>query len=314
MKHKASQYLDCKNFKTLSTDFFLFFAYTFGMSISLSDESWEEAEKFVTLIEPLPKSLVTVSKLLSSESDSISDISRASFNRLVISPVFAEPIESFSKLYLDLLNFQRIKQITELSANDLFGILLAIYIYGKMKTCLKPEDLAYIQPRFSTEVDIACALSLCFTGCTILDGIFVSAGKFFALSLVGEKDIKLYTEYRRFLRTRNFVFDKEYELEKFGCTLEQIASACFLSLGATSKQLEGYVNWCLSPSAPIEKSAYKFWIINKWINSLILQKSPPDMEHKVEFYPPTELQSVFFEVIEKILSNQTGLSLWLEKN
>jgi hypothetical protein len=278
------------------------------------DDSWIIAEKFTIFIEPLPSSLITVNKLLlekPSSGNTLSEVSKQSFKRLLASQSFHKSVEAFRIFYSPLLE---VDEVTELRPQDLVGINLAIYFYSKLKSLVNPEDLAYILPRLSLELDLATALSLGFSGNSILDGVLTAAGRFFALGLIYKEDPKLYTEYRRLLRSRSFKFDEDFEKQKFKCTLSQIAVVICLTLGLSNKEVEGYVTGLSSELPPTQKSEYKFWILCKWLTNLIDTKEPPKFEHRIEFYPPTEKETAFFELLKTILSSSQGFSLWLEQS
>jgi len=278
------------------------------------DDSWVIAEKFTVFIEPLPSSFITVNKLLLENpvsGDTLSEVGKQSFKRLLASQSFHKSIEAFRIFYSSLLE---VDDVLELRPLDLVGINLAIYFYSKLKSLVKPEDLAYILPRLSLELDLATALSLGFSGNSILDGVLTAAGRFFALGLIYKEDPKLYTEYRRLLRSRSFKFDEDFERQKFKCTLTQITVAICLALGLSNKEVEGYVTGLSSEFPPTQKSEYKFWILCKWLSDLIDTKEPPKFDHRIEFYPRTEKETVFFELLKTILNSSQGFSFWLEQS
>ncbi|MCS6894028.1 MAG: hypothetical protein NZO16_05640 [Deltaproteobacteria bacterium] len=278
-------------------------------------ESWKIAESYVDILDPKPSTLISVLKLLGSEGDDvISSTTRSACERLLLSATFKEACSEFESFYAEILSELGRQRVFDLTPTDLIGILLSVYLNGKMKSIVRAEDLAYIVPRMFVELDLACCISLCLPGLNLTDGVLFSMGKFFGLCLSYVKDQKFYTEYRRYLRANNFRFDKSFEFQRLGCSLEQISSVALLNLGLNSSQLDGYSTYVFAESTPPKVDCeYKFWILSLWINSLIKDKNIPNIEHKLDFYPPTELVDKFTSLARKILDSHQGVSMWLDK-
>lgn len=286
------------------------------MKINLTEQTWQIAEKFVSLLDPKPTSLISVVKILLADGNAqCSPTSLSAVERLMLSDVFRLPFDSMLQTYAEILEVKNITSLKDFRANDIAGMLLAIYIYGKLKVIVKPEDLAYILPRLSLECDIGAALGLSLPGLNCLTTTIQTLGRFFALGLLYVEDQKLYTEYRRVLRSNRFRSDHSFELERFQCTLEQIFSACGLALGLNSTSLDGYVTSALYDlnDSPPSLSEYRFWIQRLWIESLIDQGSIPQIEHRLDFYPETSLAPKLELLLKSLISNQQGFSVWLEK-
>ncbi|MCS6961616.1 MAG: hypothetical protein NZT61_03830 [Deltaproteobacteria bacterium] len=286
------------------------------MSKVLSEESWKIAEKFIELLDPKPTTIISVLKLLCADGLKIcSRTSLSAVERLRGSETFKTSFAAFEETYQQILAGKNSLSWQNLRAVDVAGIILAVYAYGKIKSLIKAEDLAYILPRLSLEIDLGFAISLGLPGLDCLSGAITSIGRFFALALIYTQDTKWFTEYRRILRSMRFQSDHNYEVEKFGCTLEQIFSACSLALGISSERLEGYVTSATFSldQAPSTHSEYRFWISRRWNFSYIETRKIPSMEHKLDYYPPTELVEPFVKTLETIADNHQGFSLWLEK-
>lgn len=286
------------------------------MKVTLSEQTWQIAEKFVSLIDPKPTSLISVIKLLLADGNSnCSTTSVSAVERLMLSDVFKVPFDSLLDVYVDILEFKNVASWRDFRANDIAGVLLSIYVYGKLKALIKPEDLAYILPRLSLECDLGVALGLSLPGLSCLTTSIQSMGRFLALGLIYVEDPKLYTEYRRVLRSNRFRSDHSFELERFKCTLEQIFSACGLALGLNLQALEGYVTSALYSleENPSSTSEYKFWIQRLWIESLIEQGCMPQIEHRLDFYPESNLAPKLEVLLKNLVSNNQGFSAWIEK-
>lgn len=281
---------------------------------------WRAAQAYAALFGEIPSSFTIAARALASDAEKgnvLSTQSRFQLDRLLKSEMLSLPLEAFISVHKQYMNRAptTLIELAEIVGFRSFGVILAvIYYHKRIKKLIPTEEWAYILPFEMRDLDIATLLGLIINNLNFEKTLTAIPGRYFALGAYFLHDKKGYTEYRRLLKTKDFVFDTNWELERLGCTTAHIASSLFQNFGLGVSVVDGLSEGLMNHAgaAPKEKAPYAFWLANKWVRSLVATGKEPDMAHKPQFYPDESELLKLRNEINSLKNAQTGRSRWLD--
>jgi len=283
-------------------------------------EVWRAAQAYAGLFGEIPSSFTIAARALASDADKGTELSTQSkfqLDRLLKSEMLSSPLEAFisvHKQYLPKIPTS-LTNLSEIIGFRSFGVLLAvIYYHKRVKKLIPSEEWAYILPFEMRDIDIATLLGLIIRNLNFERTLTSIAGRYFALGAFFLHDKKGYTEYRRILKSKDFIFDTDWETERLGCSTAHIASSLFQNFGLGVAVVDGLSEGLLNSqgAAPKEKAPYGYWLSNKWVRSLVTTGKEPDMAHKPQYYPDESELSKLRNEISSLKNAQSGRSRWLD--
>lgn len=285
-------------------------------------EQWRSAQAYSALLGEIPSSFTTAARALKLDTDkgatSISDSSRFQVNRLLKSAIVESTFNAFAKHHEKFLSNpakngeELVKSIPPIATASILG---ALFYHRRIKKIVPNDEWAYILPFLTKDLDIAIPVGLTIPKIGIDKAILSIAGRYFSLAAFMLHDKKGFVEYRRYLKGRNFAFDTNWEISRWGCHSGQVATTLFQTFGLGVETVTGLADGIAHPlgTAPRDSNSYPFWIICEWVKALYTTGKEPQMGHKPAYYPDLAPLSVLIEEVKQIKAEPQSRSRWLDE-
>lgn len=283
-------------------------------------QQWQSAQAYVNLLGEIPSSFTIAARALKTDSENghkkMGEQTWFQISRLLKSSTIDAVLNGFIKTYKPFI--PQISSAEELAKSipplDLAGIIATLFYHKRIKKLVDNEEWSYILPFLSRDVDIAVAVGLTIPNLGVAKSLMVIGGRYLALGPFQMHDKKGFTEYRRYLKGRSFVFDPSWEVSRWGCHTGHISSTMYQNFGLGIPAVDGLATGSAYSldQAPKEKVEYPIWLISVWIKSLVDTGKQPDMPHKPAYFPDQEMVDLLENFVNPMRSSTSGISKWLD--
>lgn len=260
-------------------------------------QSWEEAKNLAALIGQLPASFASCIHFLRLDSEQrngeLGTSSSFELTRLLKSASLLSPLYFAARTYFPesvkkapTLNTRTL--ISLFRADELAMFLTLLYLQRRIKRGCDTDEWKYIENSLVPSVDLGGALGQAMPTIGMSLGMALGGIRHLTLGLFLGVKKEGFIKYRRELKSKNIFFDIEQEEVLFGCNHLQVSGFLFQSLGIGA-EIGSAISAGLDPTLTEAKDkALAVKIGAVWLESLIRHGTPPDIAHRVQFYPKKE--------------------------
>ena len=220
------------------------------------DQGWSAANKYASLIEPIPSSVSDAVRILWQQhnvngltgTEAITYECKAVVDRLNRSKVLTTPLYfACAELFPDRVDDLREDNIAQAMLSilkpGLFSSLLAYtYVIKRVNKIRETEEWDKLSKEIVFNMELGYVLGGSIPSLTAADGVFIGGVRLLALATIMIHNEESYTRYRNLNRGK---FNREDERSRWGCELSQIA--------ARITQVLGFRNDVLDVAIPFRK-------------------------------------------------------------
>lgn len=272
-------------------------------------ESWEIARNYSGLLGVVPSSFSSVIRSLMN--DEVRNKGELQHGTRFLVERLAKSRSIKACLYFGALTFHADKvegkaKITDRELVDLYrpaelaGIIGIAYLFRRARKLCDPGQFSSITNHFQMTVDVGTHIGYAIPAISPIVGFLAGGMPYLGLSPFLFYDRKGFIEYAKHLRTKQMLFDYEYELQRWSCTSAQIGSVMMQALGLSVPMAHAYATGVTVKSAKVldeVPDAYRFSLVAIWINAMMDTLAEPEMVHNAQYYPT---QAALARLIENV--------------
>lgn len=282
-------------------------------------DSWSIANRYAELYGNMPSSFTSTIRGLTKDETSAQNI-RWQLRRLLRSDSVRAPF------YFAARTFKKEKLPANAHLNpdallDVFlprevaAIVALLYLYRRAKKLCDPKEFELLTGDLAVRSEAGGFLGMSMPNIGFTLGLLAGTARPLALAAFLLHDEKGFSEYRRRLKVTSAICDLPAEVQRWGCSHNQVASSLLIKLGFTSDTAESVHLGFGMKELKDEKShmgAYAVKCTEVWTNAVLKTVKPPDIVHSGNFYPLKEDLAVLLQHAKE-LSERGSQYTWLEK-
>ena len=293
--------------------------------LAFNDESWRIAQDYAKLYGDFANIFTALIRQLNNspiqEAGKFSQSVTWQLRRILKSEACQAPIFFAGKQFrADLLEQDEIDDVLDVARvftpMELAAILGSLYLIRRAKKLSAESEFEFIENDLARRANIATVIGDLVPNIGLGLAIVVASIKHVAMGAYLIDDAKVFSSYRKYLKTTNKEVDLDYEYRQWGCTHPEIASKLLVIIGFSAELANSIKNGLLlyyGYPQNIEHSKKELAVYNlelklkETINrEAITEISDPN------FIMPMENEKIFQTRVEKFL-DENYTDSWFKK-
>jgi hypothetical protein len=171
---------------------------------------------------------------------------------------------------------------------DLAAVIGLIYIYRRSRTICPADEWTFVDSQLARHLDTAMHVGYALANAGVAAGVFVGGFIPLGQALFLKHDPQGFKEYRRYLSSKKILLDVDFEMSRWGCSSPTLAAFFIQTLGLGLPLAEKFslgVESVAPDGKGLDDGAYRFYIVNRWMMSILKSGEIPDMTHQGRYYP-----------------------------
>lgn len=244
--------------------------------------------------------------------------SRFLATRLIKAPRVHVPLFFACREFLDLgdIDALEVEEILQLNKPfTLAALLVNLYMFRKAKRACPEDEWPFIYEMFLEQMEVGGYFGQAIPDVGLGFGLLVGGLRPLSMVAFALADEKAFKKYRRSLKGKPYLYDREQEIQIFGTSHVDICSVFLQKLGfgayMTKAFLEALQDAVLNEDE-ISGDFARFSASYTWIDSLVLTSSIPSFEED----DPDKDEAAISRLLSQVnnLKNEGKESTWTDKN
>lgn len=237
-------------------------------------------------------------------------------NRIIKAPRVHVPLYFACKTFLDTeadsLEVEEILQLTKPFA--LASLLINLYMFRKAKKACPEDEWPFIYEMYLEQMEIGGYFGQAIPDVGLGFGLLVGGLRPLSMVAFAKADEKVFKKYRRSLKGKPYLYDREQEIQTFGTSHIDICAVFLQKLGfgasMTKAFLEALQDAVLNEDE-ISGDFARFSAAYTWIDSLVLTANIPSFEAD----DPDKDEAAITTLLTKVnqLKDESKEDTWTDK-